>query len=82
MAFEGLTVLSQKPTNWILAIGGALYRACISLAAAKDHKTLLATMQRECQGDPEMISNFTEDEHLAHLFSLPEFRRLRDRYVE
>ena len=62
--------------------GGALYRACVSLAAAEDHKTLLAVMQQQCQWSPDMIYNFIEDEHLAPLFALPEFQKLKNRYVE
>ena len=61
----------------LMVTGGLL-----DLAAAKDHKTLLATMQQQCQWNPDMIYNFIEDEHLAPLFSRPEFQKLRDRYLE
>jgi tetratricopeptide (TPR) repeat protein len=60
--------------------GGALYRGCLSLAAAADAPGLLAVFRQECVRDPDMIQDFLDDKGFATFWKLPGFRSLRAEY--
>ena len=64
------------------ADGGALYRGCVALAAARDELKLLAVFRQECQRDPAMLYRFLEEERFANVWSMPEFAMLRRRTTE
>ena len=62
-------------------LGGALYRACLALAADGDASKLLEIFRQECVRDPEMIQLFLEESKFADFWKLPGFKSLIAEYV-
>jgi tetratricopeptide (TPR) repeat protein len=60
--------------------GGALYRACLSLADAEDSDKLYEVFQEECKRDSEMIENFLEEKAFADFFKEERYQDLVKKY--
>jgi tetratricopeptide (TPR) repeat protein len=60
--------------------GGALYKACISLAKANNKVKLFEVFKSELEKDPYMINNFIKEEIFENYFSESEFMKLKEQY--
>jgi len=60
--------------------GGALHRACISLAMIGDDDRLYEIMVRECEKDSGMIDIFLSESLFSKYFAQARFKALIDRY--
>lgn len=60
--------------------GGAYYRACLALVAARDTVRLLAVVRRICTADPGMLLQIQSEPEFAPYFKLPEFSKLSQEF--
>jgi tetratricopeptide (TPR) repeat protein len=62
--------------------GGALYRACISLALANSKKKLYDVFKSELVRDPFIINNFIGEQTFNNFFLESEFKNLKEQYSD